>query len=79
MHFLFARQYPCAPFALSPIPLRQSVVAARAGISPTHIHLVVGVVNKAARRAQKKKRGARANSNVFARFDQDQIAEFQEV
>lgn len=33
---------------------------------------------QAARRA-KKKRAARANSNVFARFDQDQIAEFKEV
>jgi hypothetical protein len=34
--------------------------------------------HQAARRT-KKKRAARANSNVFARFDQDQIAEFQEV
>eukprot|EP00035_Acanthoeca_spectabilis_P020372 m.432560 g.432560 ORF g.432560 m.432560 type:complete len:178 (+) comp17453_c0_seq1:172-705(+) len=33
---------------------------------------------QAARRT-KKKRAARANSNVFARFDQDQIAEFQEA
>ena len=33
---------------------------------------------QAARRT-KKKRAARANSNVFARFDQDQIAEFKDV
>jgi len=32
-----------------------------------------------ASRRTKKKRAARANSNVFARFDQDQIAEFQEA
>lgn len=32
-----------------------------------------------AARRTKKKRAARANSNVFARFDQDQIAEFKEA
>jgi hypothetical protein len=58
-----------------PTVIPTPTLAVRGGVDAV---VSVCVCPQAARRT-KKKRTARANSNVFARFDQDQIAEFQEV